>query len=124
MLMPHLLASHPETTTSAALRTLARDACWYLVARGDARGSHELAASLYEHRRSILGNDDPDTLHAAHALGWAQWSLGRYTEARDLDQDTLDRRTRTLGPDHPDTKRSASNLARDVAALEEAGRSG
>jgi hypothetical protein len=33
-----------------------------------------------------------------------------------LDQDTLDRRRRVLGPDHPDTVDSAHNLAIDLRA--------
>ena len=41
--------------------------------------------------------------------------------ARDLDQDTLDRRRRVLGDDHPDTLTSANNLAVDLRALGEAG---
>jgi hypothetical protein len=40
--------------------------------------------------------------------------------ARDLDRDTLDRRRRVLGQDHPDTVTSASNLAADLRALGEA----
>ena len=40
--------------------------------------------------------------------------------ARDLDQDTLDRRRRVLGEDHPGTLRSAANLAADLRALDEA----
>jgi len=40
--------------------------------------------------------------------------------ARDLDQDTLDRRRRVLGHDHPDTLRSAHNLAADLRELGEA----
>ena len=39
--------------------------------------------------------------------------------ARDLDQDTLDRRRRILGHDHPDTLNSAHNLAIDLRALGE-----
>jgi len=38
--------------------------------------------------------------------------------ARDLDQDTLDRRRRILGEDHPDTLISANNLAADQHALD------
>ena len=41
--------------------------------------------------------------------------------ARDLDQDTLDRRRRILGEDHPATLASASNLANDLRALGETG---
>ena len=38
------------------------------------------------------------------------------TAARDLDRDTLERRQRVLGDDHPDTLNSARNLreARDT----------
>ena len=51
------------------------------------------------------------TLMAAHYLAWALLELGRYAEARDLNQDTLERRRRVLGDDHPDTLNSAHNLA-------------
>ena len=39
--------------------------------------------------------------------------------ARDLDHDTLARRRRILGHDHPDTLHSADNLAIDLRALGE-----
>jgi len=39
--------------------------------------------------------------------------------ARDLDQDTLDRRRQILGQDHPDALRSASQLAADLRELGE-----
>jgi hypothetical protein len=44
--------------------------------------------------------------------------LGEIAAARDLDQDTLERRRRVLGEDHPDTVSSAHSLA---AALRELG---
>jgi Domain of unknown function (DUF4062)/Tetratricopeptide repeat/NB-ARC domain len=44
-------------------------------------------------------------------LAWALRDMGRYAEARDLDQDILDRQRRVLGADHPDTLNSANNLA-------------
>jgi len=43
--------------------------------------------------------------------------MGRYAEARDLYQDTLDRCRRVLGDDHPNTLTSASNLANDLRDL-------
>jgi hypothetical protein len=46
------------------------------------------------------------------------WGM-RVQAARDLDQDTLDRRRRVLGDDHPDTLASASNLADDLRMLGE-----
>ena len=45
--------------------------------------------------------------------------MGRDAEARDLDQDILDRRRRVLGDDHPRTLTSANNLAADLRALGE-----
>jgi hypothetical protein len=36
--------------------------------------------------------------------------MGEYQAARELDEDTLARRRRVLGGDHPDTLASAGNL--------------
>jgi hypothetical protein len=47
-------------------------------------------------------------------------ALGELQAAHDLNQDTLDRRRRILGQDHPDTLTSATNLATDLRALGEA----
>ena len=47
-------------------------------------------------------------------------ALGQAQAARDLDQDTMNRRRRILGEDHPDTLTSADNLAADLCALGEA----
>jgi hypothetical protein len=46
-------------------------------------------------------------------------ALGEYERASQLDEDTLIRRRRVLGEDHPDTLTSASNLAADLRALGE-----
>ena len=48
--------------------------------------------------------------------------LGEARAARDLDQDTLERRRHVLGPDHPDTLSSAYNLALDLPAIDQAAR--
>jgi hypothetical protein len=45
--------------------------------------------------------------------------LREHEQARALDEDTLARRRRILGEDHPYTLASASNLARDLAQLGE-----
>jgi Tetratricopeptide repeat len=59
-------------------------------------------------------------LFSAHNLAADLRALGEVQAARDLAQDTLDRRRRTLGEDHPDTLASAENLAADLRALAEA----
>ena len=50
---------------------------------------------------------------------WPPWVI--YTRARHLAEDTLARRRRILGDDHPDTLSSANNLARVLRALGEVG---
>jgi hypothetical protein len=69
----------------------------------------------------VLGEDHPDTLASAHNLAIDLYAMGEIEAARDLDQDTLDRKRRVLGEDHPDTLSSANNLAEDLRALEEPG---
>jgi hypothetical protein len=59
-------------------------------------------------------------LRSATILAHDLRELGEVQAARDLDQDTLDRRRRVLGQDHPDTLASATNLAHDLRELGEA----
>jgi hypothetical protein len=46
-------------------------------------------------------------------------ALGEHEQARALHEDTLARRRRVLGDDHPDTLTSANSLVIDLAALGE-----
>ena len=61
----------------------------------------------------------PTPSRSANNLAVDLRGLGEYQQARDLDEDTLTRRRRVLGDDHPDTLTSASNLAVDLCALGE-----
>jgi hypothetical protein len=70
-------------------------------------------------RRRVFGEDHPDTLGSAGNLAVDLVNLGEYRAARELDEDTLARRTRVLGEDHPDTLILANNLAAVVHALGE-----
>ncbi len=116
-LMPHLLTVDLAHTGNAALRSMACDACWYLLARGEARTAHDLAARLRQHWRERLGDDDRHSRAAASYLAWALREMGRYAEARDLGRDNLTRKRRVLGDDHPDTLRCAYSLAEDLRLL-------
>ena len=118
-LLPHILAVGPTTTSDSSFRDLACNANSYLLTRGDARGGHDLAKILYEQWLSQLGSDDAHTLRAASNLAEALRQKGRSAEARQLDEDTLNRRRKVLGRDHPDTLTSATNLAADLRALEQ-----
>jgi hypothetical protein len=116
-LMPHLIAADLAATEDPGLRGMACHACCYLMSRGETRSSHDLASNLRQHWRDRLGADHQHTLTVTYYLGWALRQMGRYAEARGLNQDTLDRCRRVLGADHPDTLGSASNLAADLRAL-------
>jgi hypothetical protein len=48
-LMPHLLFADLAATGSPGLRWMACDAYYYLLARGDNRTAHDLAAELRQH---------------------------------------------------------------------------
>ena len=76
-------------------------------------------ADLRQHWRERLGDDHEDTRWVTNYLAWALRNMGRYAEARDLDQDNLDRTRRVLGEDHPDTLTYASDLAADLRQLGE-----
>jgi hypothetical protein len=118
-LMPHLLAADLAATGSPGLRGMACDACLYLLARGDTRSAHDLAGDLRQYWRERLGDGHDDTLAAVTYLGWSLRDMGRYAEARELNEDVLARRRRVLGDDHPVTLTSASNLAIDLSSLGE-----
>jgi tetratricopeptide (TPR) repeat protein len=118
-LMPHLLAAGLAATASPSLRSTACNACEYLMARGDTRTAHDLAAQLLQQWRGRLGDDHENTRGVANHLGWALRAMGRYGEARDLARDTLARRRQVLGEDHPDTLESANNLAKALPYLGE-----
>jgi tetratricopeptide (TPR) repeat protein len=118
-LMPHLLATDPAATERPALREMAYNACAYLLVRGDTRTAHVVAAGLHQQWRDRLGDDHENTLTVAHYRAWALRDMGRYAEARELDEDTLARYRRVLGDDHPATLASATALAFDLRNLGE-----
>jgi len=118
-LMPHLLAADLAATANADFRDQVNSAVWYLLMRGDIRLGHDLADHLYQQWRDQLGGDDPATLRAGTSVAVALAEMGRYAEARKLDEDTLERRRRLWGADHPRTLDSAGNLAAHLRTLGE-----
>jgi tetratricopeptide (TPR) repeat protein len=123
-MLPHLLAADPVTATGhTAADHEARDlACWantYLLKRGDARGGHDLAAQLSREWHDQLGADDYHSIWAASILALALRDMGRYADARRLDEDALTRNRKLHGDDDPGTLHSAGNLAADLRGLGE-----
>ncbi|MFC8349554.1 FxSxx-COOH system tetratricopeptide repeat protein [Streptomyces sp. NPDC057280] len=116
-MLPHLLAVDPASITTEKGRDVVRDACWYLMDRGQVRPAREILEELYDTWSRQLGPDHEDTLRTATYLARAYNGPQDYERARALDADTLERRRRLLGEEHPDTLRTASNLAVRLAAV-------
>jgi hypothetical protein len=77
----------------------------------------------FKGRRQTLGDDHPDTLINAHNRAIELGERGQHQQARELDEDTLERRRRVLGDDHPGTLANARALAAALQALGETERS-
>ncbi|MFI9832862.1 FxSxx-COOH system tetratricopeptide repeat protein [Streptomyces sp. NPDC051913] len=116
-LLPHLLAVDPASITTSAGRVAVREACWYLMDRGQARPARDRLEELYEAWLRQVGPDHHDTLWTANSLARAYDDTQAHERARALDADTLRRRQRLLGEEHPDTLTTASNLAIRLARL-------
>ncbi|MFJ5869212.1 FxSxx-COOH system tetratricopeptide repeat protein [Streptomyces parvus] len=117
VLLPHLLAVDPALITSEAGRDVVRNACWYLMDRGQARTARDRLQKLHDTWSRQLGPDHEGTLWTAHCLARAHHDTHDHEGARALDEATLRRRRRLLGEDHPDTLGTATNLANRLAAL-------
>ena len=119
-LLPHLLAVGPAATDDTRIRTLACWGIWYLLKRGDTRGGHDLASNLFREWRKRHSRNNRHTLWAASNLGLALREMGRYADARQLDEDTLARNRRIHGKDNPrSTLHSVGHLAADLRELGE-----
>jgi hypothetical protein len=101
------------------------------MAGDDGRAQVQLDEDTLARRRRDLGEDHPDTLASADGLAISLRAVGGYPgalaaasnlatvvrhrgehqAARELGEDTLARRRRVLGEDHPDSLASADNLA-------------
>ena len=124
---------HPDTLAAASNLAVS------LRAAGEYQAARELGEDTLARRRRVLGEDHPDTLAAASGLaislraagglpgtltsfpGSLASSLhrGEQQAARELDEDTLARRRRVLGEDHPDTLAAAFQLVGALFGLGE-----
>ncbi|MGB8202224.1 MAG: FxSxx-COOH system tetratricopeptide repeat protein, partial [Pseudonocardiaceae bacterium] len=120
-LLPHVLtATSPHRTFIGVERDVAwllHRAAEYLHTRGEPATARPLFERALELRRSLLGEDHPDTLASAGSLSFTLYELGQYEPARQLAEDTLTRCRRVLGEDHPDTLRSAIYLTVALVGL-------
>jgi hypothetical protein len=107
----------PHTVADGDVDWLLDRMASYLYTRGEPRAALPHIERAHSRRLARLGVDHPSTLGSATNLAIALRALGQHEQARDLDQDTLERSRRTFGVDHPDTLSSANGLANDLQDL-------
>jgi tetratricopeptide (TPR) repeat protein len=117
-LLPHLLGRDPSNVGSPDLRNMICEAVWHLHARkGDPQAALTIAQRIYVVWRDRFGPDDYFVLFAAINIGQILHRLGRFAEAREIDEDTLERSRRAFGEEHGHTLGSTHNLAADLREL-------
>ena len=119
LIWPHLKTSQAEYCSSPPTRQLMLDWVRYQWRRGQFKSSLETAETLKGTWTEILGPDHPQTLQLNFHTGNVLRSLGRFAEARELDQYTLQRQQVTLGSHHLDVLRTTGSLGADLLCLGE-----
>ncbi|KAJ6547760.1 hypothetical protein DFH09DRAFT_1281746 [Mycena vulgaris] len=74
------------------------------------KDAEELELAVLEHQRSVMGEDNLDTLHAMEALASTYSQQVKYKEAEELEVVALEKRQKILGDEHPDTLHTMGNL--------------
>lgn len=115
-LAPHVTASQAITCEDSWTRELVLDVVDFYFGWGDAASSRDLARQAYDRWQTLsgLGPDHPQTLRAGKWLAYTQWTLGAFAEAREINQDCLERLQRTAGPDDEGTIDAMSRVAADL----------
>ncbi|MGW0777885.1 FxSxx-COOH system tetratricopeptide repeat protein [Streptomyces sp. NPDC002835] len=114
---PHLGPSEARYCKEPETRRLLIDRVRYLWKRGDWNTASTLGNDLREAWKDMLGNDDRQYLYLRFHLSNILRSQGRYVEAKELDEVTLERQRAVLGPTHPHTYMTTSGLAMDLGTL-------
>src|SRR5581483_280344 len=110
VIWPHLAASEARYCTEPETRRLLIDRVRYRWKRGDLPGAFELAENLLADWHAMLGDDDVQYLYLRCQLANVLRSQGRYVEAREIDEQLLERQRDVLGPTHPHTYVTMSSL--------------
>ncbi|KAJ7120328.1 hypothetical protein C8R44DRAFT_623906 [Mycena epipterygia] len=79
--------------------------------------AEQLQVAVVEKRKTVLGEDHPDTLTAMHDLASTYHVLGMLEEAEKLQVAVVEKRKNILGEDHPDTLIALNSLASTYYAL-------
>jgi tetratricopeptide (TPR) repeat protein len=113
-LSPHIGPSLAVEGDTNDIRTVVLDQIRYRDRRGDPDSSRELAEIARQVWHEKFGPDDTQTLIVSRFLVLAQWWLGRYEQASELIEDTLERLRRVFGDDHEHTLATANMFGADL----------
>jgi serine/threonine protein kinase len=84
--------------------------------RGNSITAREILDKASADIDTALTKDPELQAQMMHVMGDVYDNLGLYPRAESLDQKAMEIRRRVLGPEHPDTLKSMSNLASDLSA--------
>ncbi|EEA27372.1 kinesin light chain, putative [Talaromyces marneffei ATCC 18224] len=82
-----------------------------LYADGRYNEAEKLFVQVMEIRKTVLGDEHPDTLTSILNLASTYWNQGQWNEAEKLFMQVMEIRKTVLGDEHPDTLTSMHNLA-------------
>ncbi|MFJ8538723.1 FxSxx-COOH system tetratricopeptide repeat protein [Streptomyces sp. NPDC093591] len=117
-LTQHLTATLDAMIGRAELRPTFQKAARYLTRNDQPEAALSLAGTMHEKWKESLGEDDPDTLRAAHLVALTLHDLDAYEESLHLVEDLLERRLRVLGKDHPDTLSTTHDVGNALMELD------
>ncbi|MEU5216807.1 FxSxx-COOH system tetratricopeptide repeat protein [Streptomyces sp. NPDC020807] len=113
-ILPHLEPTGLPRCEDRHIRDTAIHLISYLLARGVLRGAAQLGERISTEWRSLLGEDDLQTLWATRYRASAHWQLAEFATSRPLSEEVLRRLRETVGDDHEYTLTAAGALAADL----------
>ncbi|WP_405946393.1 FxSxx-COOH system tetratricopeptide repeat protein [Streptomyces prunicolor] len=88
-LYPHVVASDAIHSTDPWVRDLVFNTAKYLQRFGDHESALQFTREAHRAATELFGTDDEKTLQLAWWLGWILFSMGRYEEAAQINEATL-----------------------------------
>lgn len=78
---------------------------------GDMDGALKYDLQQYEVMRSLLGEDDPETMNSLLNIATDYHSPGQWEKSADIFRKVMKAQKKNLGPKHPNTLKAMNNLA-------------
>jgi MinD-like ATPase involved in chromosome partitioning or flagellar assembly len=117
LIWPHLNPSEAWRCDQEHIRNLLIDRVRYLWKRGEYDRALEAGHKVEEAWVDKPGRDDPQTLKLRFHIANVLRSLGRFSDAYQLDLEVLDKQRQALGEDDPDTLLTAGGVGGDLRGL-------